>query len=233
MAGRRVPWLWIALAVLAPVALIGYLAVRYPEALQGGDAKMQLVRGVAVLALLVGSLALHRRAPPGNFLRHVGLWAAIVVALFAVYSYRFELLSIKDRMLAELLPHAGVEVAPGAVSIRADRSGHFVVEAAVDGVNVLFLVDTGASDVVLSPADAARLGFDLKKLDYSKRFETANGVVVGAPVRLGRVAIGPVAVEDVRASVNGAPMQNSLLGMSFLGRLSGYQVSRETLVLRR
>jgi len=232
MAKRRTLWLWL-LAAAVPVLLIAYLAVRYPEALYGHEAKGQLIQGMALLALLLGSAALHRGAPPGHFLRNVGLWTGIAVALFAGYSYRFELLAIKDQMLAELLPHAGVEVSPGAVSFRADRSGHFVVEATVDGVDVRFLVDTGASDVVLSPADAERLGFDLKKLDYTRRFETANGMVVGAPVRLGRVAIGPVAVADVRATVNGAPMQNSLLGMSFLGRLSGYQVSRDTLVLRR
>ena len=232
MAKRRVFWLWVLAAAL-PVLLIAYLAVRYPEALYGHEAKGQLIQGVVLLALLLGSAALHRRSPPGHILRNVGLWTAIAVALFAGYSYRFELLAIKDRMVAELLPRAGVEVAPGAVSFRADRSGHFVIEATVDGINIRFLVDTGASDVVLSPADAERLGFDLKKLSYTRRFETANGIVVGAPVRLGSVAVGPVAVADVRATVNGAPMQNSLLGMSFLGRLSGYQVSRDTLVLRR
>jgi len=232
MGKRRAFWLWV-LAAAVPVLLVGWLAYRYPEALYGHEAKGQLIQGVVLLALLLGSAALHRRSPPGHILRNVGLWAAIAVSLFAAYSYRFELLAIKDRMVAELLPHAGVEVAPGAVSFRADASGHFVVEASVDGVDIRFLVDTGASDVVLSPADAQRLGFDLKRLSYTKRFETANGIVVGAPVRLGRVVIGPIAVADVRATVNGAPMQNSLLGMSFLGRLSGYQVSRETLVLRR
>ncbi|MBI2978338.1 MAG: TIGR02281 family clan AA aspartic protease [Rhodospirillales bacterium] len=232
MAKQRVFWLWILAAAL-PVLLIAFLAVRYPEALYGHEAKGQLIQGVVLLALLLGSAALHRRSPPGHILRNVGLWTAIAVALFAGYSYRFELLAIKDRMVAELLPRVGVEVALGAVSFRADASGHFVVEATVDGVNIRFLVDTGASDVVLSPADAERLGFDLKKLSYTRRFETANGIVVGAPVRLGSVAVGPIGIADVRATVNGAPMQNSLLGMSFLGRLSGYQVSRDTLVLRR
>lgn len=232
MAKRRVFWLWM-LAATVPVLLIAYLAVRYPEAFYGHEAKGQLIQGVVLLALLLGSAALHRRSPPGHILRNVGLWTAIAVALFAGYSYRFELLAIKDRMVAELLPRVGVEVAPGAVSFRADASGHFVVEATVDGIDIRFLVDTGASDVVLSPADAERLGFDLKKLNYTRRFETANGIVVGAPVRLGSVAIGSIVVADVRATVNGAPMQNSLLGMSFLGRLSGYQVSRDTLVLRR
>ena len=120
-----------------------------------------------------------------------------------------------------------------AISFRANAQGHFVVEADVDGTALRFLVDTGASDVSLSPADAERLGFDLAGLDYTRRYRTANGMIRGAPVRLARVAIGPIVLDDVRASVNEAAMKHSLLGMSFLERLSGYEVARETLTLRR
>jgi aspartyl protease family protein len=95
------------------------------------------------------------------------------------------------------------------------------------------MVDTGASDVVLSPADARRLGFDLAELKFTRIYQTANGTVRGAPVRLRRITIGPIEIEDVRASVNGAPMGTSLLGMSFLGRLMGYEVTTDTLTLIR
>ena len=101
----------------------------------------------------------------------------------------------------------------------------------MNGVALRFLVDTGASDVVLGPADARRLGFDVAALDYSRRYRTANGVVFGAPVTLDRVRVGPIALDDVRASVNGAEMARSLLGMSFLGRLKGYEVSDDVLTL--
>ena len=147
------------------------------------------------------------------------------------YAYRFDLQSIGERLLSELVPGLGV-VEDGEVSFRASAGGHFVVEAEVDGVTLRLLVDTGASDVVLSPADAGRLGFALESLSFTKRYRTANGVVFGAPVRLNRVRIGPISVSDVAASVNGAPMARSLLGMSFLDRLSGYEVRNGTLVLR-
>ena len=58
-------------------------------------------------------------------------------------------------------------------------------------------------------------------------------MIRGAPVRLLRITIGPIELDDVRASVNEAPMKHSLLGMSFLERLSGYEVAHETLTLRR
>ena len=116
------------------------------------------------------------------------------------------------------------------------KVANFVVEAVVvrvgQAVPLRFLVDTGASDVVLSPRDADRLGFDVQGLAYTRRYRTANGSVYGAPVLIERMTIGPISVEGVRASVNGAQMGLSLLGMSFLSRLAGYDVSQETLTLR-
>jgi len=85
--------------------------------------------------------------------------------------------------------------------------------------------------VVLSPADARRLGFDPDTLDFSKVYRTANGTVYGAPVRLRSLTIGSIRIDNVRASVNGAEMSRSLLGMSFLERLSGYEVTAGSLIL--
>lgn len=231
MKNQRLFWFLLLAAAGLTVLLLVFLIGRYPEALEGGDGKIRLVHGVLVLAFLGGSALVHRRFSPGHMFRNILAWAAIAVVLLSGYSYRYELAAVKNRLMAELIPHEGVEVAGGAVSIRLGKHGHFVVEALVDGVKVRFLVDTGASDVVLSPRDAERLGFDIKALAYTRSYRTANGTVQGAPVRLGQVRIGPIAMGDVRASVNGAPMKRSLLGMSFLGRLSGYDVSRETLTL--
>jgi aspartyl protease family protein len=75
------------------------------------------------------------------------------------------------------------------------------------------------------------LGFDLKSLKFTRVYHTANGTVRGAPVRLRQITLGPIAMRDVRASVNEAPMTSSLLGMSFLSRLSSYKVSKDTLTL--
>ncbi len=102
----------------------------------------------------------------------------------------------------------------------------------MDGVRIVFLVDTGASEVVLAPDDAARMGFDPGRLDYTDIVNTANGTRRSAPVRLGAIAIGPIQVHDVRAGVNEAAMGQSLLGLSFLGRLSGYAVEGDRLTLR-
>ena len=80
-------------------------------------------------------------------------------------------------------------------------SGHFIAEADVNGQEMRFLVDTGASIVMLTPDDAERLGFDLYDDDYSMVFQTPNGVLRGAPVILDDVQIGPIALSDVQATV--------------------------------
>ena len=100
----------------------------------------------------------------------------------------------------------------------------------VNGSPITFLVDTGASDIVLTLADARRLGFIPGNLDFSEQYQTANGEVRGAPVRLRELRIGQYSLYDLEASVNEGPMTVSLLGMSFLEQLRGYQVEDGRLI---
>jgi aspartyl protease family protein len=116
-------------------------------------------------------------------------------------------------------------VEPGA-------GGHYVIEAMVNGAPVTFLVDTGASDIVLTMADAERLGLQPATLRFTQRFATANGETRGAPVVLREIRIGQFSLFDVAASVNEAPLRVSLLGMSFLRQLDGYGVEDGRLILR-
>ncbi len=116
--------------------------------------------------------------------------------------------------------------------VRAGPNGHFMVDAVVDGVEIRFLVDTGASSVVLTAEDAERLGYRLDGLEYSERYRTANGEILGAPVVLPELRIGDLEIEDVRSSVIRAPLSTSLLGMTFLSRLESFEVRDEGLIMR-
>ena len=116
--------------------------------------------------------------------------------------------------------------------VRAGANGQFMVDAVVDGVEIRFLVDTGATRVVLTAEDAERLGYRLDGLDYSERYQTANGEILGAPVVLPELRIGDLEIEDVRSSVIRAPLSTSLLGMTFLSRLESFEVRDEGLILR-
>ena len=89
-----------------------------------------------------------------------------------------------------------------------------------------FLLDSGASGVVLAPQDARRLGLAAGRLAYSERLRTANGEVRAAPVTLREVRVGPMVQRWLPASVTEAPLPVSLLGMSFLQRLETWQVRK-------
>ena len=116
--------------------------------------------------------------------------------------------------------------------VAAGPHGHFVVEAIVDGVPITFLVDTGASEIVLTEDDARALGFEPRRLEFSERFRTANGEVRAAPVTLRELRIGQLSLYDLDAVVNQAPLGISLLGMRFLDQLAGYEVADGSLILR-
>ncbi len=227
---RLLRFVLIALAV-GLAALVVWLAVRGAGGIPVGTEVPSLVHNLVLLAVLVASAVLHRRLRPGHALKYLAVWLAVGAALVLGYGYRHEAKEIAGRLAAEVVPSRGFAT-DGGVVFRAGRHGHFVVDADVDGVRIRFLVDTGASDVTLTPRDAERLGFDLDRLTYDRAYRTANGVVRGAPVRLHRVAVGHVSVADVRASVNAAEMGRSLLGMSYLSRLSSFEVANGTLTLR-
>lgn len=127
-----------------------------------------------------------------------------------------------------------VSETPGSryIEIEAGRSGHFELQAEVNGTPVRFLVDTGATFVMLSPADARRVGFPPERLTFDALVSTANGVASVARVNLQEIKAGQLTVRGVGALVGQRPMAVSLLGMNFLRRLDGYEVRNGRLVLR-
>ena len=165
-------------------------------------------------------------------LRHAAIWLALGLVLAIGYSYRFELSDVVDRLGGELIPYAAVTTEDGGLRVRAHSDGHFYVQALADGSEIRFLVDTGASVVALSPADADSLGLDRTQLNYSRRLHTAGGVVRAAPVLIRTLELGDIRLTNVRALVNEEPMPFSLLGVNALERLSGYEVRDGTLTLR-
>ena len=119
------------------------------------------------------------------------------------------------------------------VRLQADRNGHFSAHAYINGGAVDVLVDTGATRVVLTWEDARAAGVRVRDSDFTVRSSTANGISANAPVVLDSIRIGEITLYDVPALVaQRGQLQSTLLGMSFLSKLSVQMQDRE-LVLSR
>jgi aspartyl protease family protein len=223
-------WLLVAAVVIGVIALAASVA---PGALDDNDRKLQLVYLCAILAVLSGGLAARLQARPGTVLAQLGTWGVIFSALILVYSYRDQFGSLGERFTAELIPARGTETGPTSIAFAAEADGHYHVYGAIDGSSVQFLVDSGASDIVLSPDDARMLGMQPEYLNYTMMAQTANGTVRGAPIRLKTLKVGPIVMHDVPATVNEAEMPTSLLGMEFLRRLRSWGVQNGRLTFQQ
>ena len=126
---------------------------------------------------------------------------------------------------APLTPASAAQITKGA-------DGHFWAQAYVNGAWVRFLVDTGASAVALTGDDARRLGVDVDALNYDRPVITANGEAKAALITLDHVAVAGARVDEVQALVVREGLQTSLLGMSYLGRLSRFEATQTALILR-
>ncbi len=163
--------------------------------------------------------------------RYFSIWAGIILLAAIAYGYRHELAGVKARVVAAFAPATGFQQASNAISFPASSDGHFYIRALVNGVPLIFLADTGATHMVISPGDAEKLGLTPDRLRYDRVYETANGVVRGSTITIDDLEIGAFHMNDLMASVNEAPMRNSLLGMNFFNRLASYQVKADVLTL--
>ena len=121
-----------------------------------------------------------------------------------------------------------------SITLDSDRQGHFEVEARVEGRFVDFLVDTGASLVVLRESSAAMAGIRPQPNDYTATAVTANGKIKAARATIERIEVGGITVYDVPAMVlPDEALARNLLGVSFLSRLKRYEYANGRLVLEQ
>jgi aspartyl protease family protein len=228
--GQR--WL-IRIAIVAAFALaIWGLSALFPGAISDQGDWAGAAYFAAWGALLASGLVFSRQVSVGHTMRNIALWLGIFGVLAIAYMLKDPFQATWQRLQSQLISGSAVETAAHEVTISADENGDFYVWGSVNGATVRFAVDTGASDIVLSPADAKRAGFDTAGLIHGGQFETANGIGHGAFVTLDRLNVGPIAFISVPASVNGTAMRTSLLGMAFLKRLKSFEFSKDKLVLR-
>ncbi len=171
-------------------------------------------------------LFVQNRGALRSLLRHAAMWVFIFTAIVTGYGLW------TDTQFAGL-PRQAVFATDGRVEVPRGFDGHYHVSLVINGVSVPFVVDTGASDLVLSAADAKRVGIDPDSLIFTGRANTANGQVQTASVQLLEVKLGDIRDEFVPAIVTNGDMRSSLLGMSYLGRFDRLEISDNRLILVR
>jgi aspartyl protease family protein len=181
------------------------------------------------LAILLGAIGVYTlvsyRRALGQMIRHAILWALIFIGVLAGYGLWHD---IAPRLAPVQITHG-----TGVIEIPKDARGHFVLIADVNGKPIEFLVDTGASVVVLSREDAQKSGISLENLAFTGIANTANGSVKTAAVKIDTINVGGVQDDDVRAYVTSGELFGSLLGMSYLQRFEKIEISRDKLILTR
>ena len=231
-------WIALTLLVIAGLALLLRADAGSIAGFDPSDFAIA-VASVALLIFLGSSLANSYRGRAGQAARDLLTWSALALLLVGGYNYRNELFSFGHRVVGELLP-PGTMLRPDSqvdgersVRIRRRSDGHFLARVQANGVSLTMLIDTGASTVVLKPADAQKLGIDVDKLRYSVPVQTANGTTYAAHVRLRNMSVGSISMNDVEALVaKPGALRENLLGMSFLSRLRSYEFTTDTLTLR-
>jgi aspartyl protease family protein len=208
---------------------------RAPEVFEGTDGIMRIVYVGLLLFLVAGGVSISGQ---GGWLKTVRNIAAIALAFLVLivgYTYKDQLGGVYSRVKAEIVPGSPQSIGGGEVILRRDgRSGQFETTALVNGVETTFLVDTGASSVVIPYAEANRIGIADTDLNYVLQVSTANGTTFVAPIRLNALKIGDIVVNDIRAAVSKpGELESGLLGMTFLDRLEGYSVSGDLMTLKQ
>ena len=224
-------WIWFAIFAGALTALVLWIASDRGGLPDDPSEGSRIIHGIVIAALIAAGLVHGRRIGFKGALGAAFAWLIIGAVLVLGYSYRFEAERVWQRLAGEIVPDSVSESGARSIQVRRAANGHFYIRARINGTAIRFLVDTGATTTVLDRNDAIRAGIDPKRLSFTQSFRTANGIVMGAPVTLPRLTIGPVTLTGVRASVNGAPLSESLLGISTLERFKSWKVEDGILTL--
>jgi aspartyl protease family protein len=195
----------------------------------GGPDYARLTYLGILIVVIVGSVLMTRRGELGKMAKQAGVWLFIFAAMIAAIGMWQDIRKTQP---------PGATLGTGLVEgdkiiIPKQADGHYYLSLEVNGHTLVFLVDTGASQIVLSQQDAKKLGFKDAELNYWMQAQTANGTVHMAPVQLDTITIGAVSAQNIQAVVNGGELRQSLLGMSYLNLFSNIEIKRDQMILTR
>ena len=186
----------------------------------------QLIYLVLLGSVIAGWFFVQNRNTLGKTAQQAAVWVLIFIGVIAAIGLWSD---IRDNVV----PSQSYIDGMATVEVPRANDGHYYITLNIDGTDVDFVIDTGASDVVLTKADAKRVGIDVANLFFGDVANTANGEVRTAQVRLLNVRLGDITDLSIRASVNEGEMDTSLLGMTYLQRYSKIEIGSGKMILRR
>ena len=176
--------------------------------------------------MVVGWFFAHGRTTWNKTLQQAAVWGLIFLGAIAAYG-------LWGDISRTVLPQQTVFSDEGRIEVPRSPDGHYYLQTQVNGAPIRFVLDTGASMIVLTKEDATRAGLNPDGLSYYSRAMTANGEVRTAPVRLESVTLGGFSDKNVTALVNEGEMNDSLMGMDYLQRWGKIEIAAGTLTLVR
>jgi aspartyl protease family protein len=187
----------------------------------------RLIYLVLLLVMLVATFLLNSKGRGAEIWRAVRWWMLIFgVAILGAAFWP----DVQPRVMAVLDPSSG-QMRGKQIVFRKQTDGHFYARAIINDVPITFAIDTGASTIALTRADALKAGFDPAKLTYNQISMTANGQVKLASVRLRSLVIGDRTFSNVAATVLDSDLDVSLMGMSFLSQFGRLTIEGDQLIL--
>lgn len=182
---------------------------------------------LSLLGVVVGGyFLLANRHQMGRIAQQGAIWALIFVGVAAGAALWDDIRGASDT-------RQSVFQDGDRIVARRAPDGHYRLTLGINGTPVRFLVDTGATDMVLTMQDAQRAGLARDDLRFVGRAVTANGMVQTAPVTLETVELGGIVDRNIPAQVSGGDMPGSLLGMRYLSRFAEVTMAGDTLTLSR
>ncbi len=188
-----------------------------------------LIYAVLLLVLVASSL-FARRLPIGETLKMLLSWVLIFAALFVLFTFRADLKIVWDRVATELGLGNGAQK-DGTLRLPRDPNGHFSVMVRVNGNDVRFMIDSGATTTSMSLAAAKAANVDVDQSGFPVVVETANGTAEMRRARLERMTVGSIQRDDFPVLVSDTLGETNLLGMNFLDTLKGWRVEGNSLIL--
>lgn len=231
----RLLWFVLALTGIGLIMLIANDSSGQVLGMDSGDFARLVTLGAFGTVVAAGIFGAGRNL--GDTARSLAIWVAIILGFVAAYQYRYELQDVASRITAGLVPGSPLTVGEDdgrqTVTIEKALNGHFETRVSVNGAPIPMMIDTGATSTVLTPDDARAAGIDVAALSFSVPVQTANGLASAASIRAGEIAIAGIVRRNLTVLVTeDGRLGTSLLGMNFIGTLSGFDVRGDRMILR-